>query len=67
MEIFLGAVGVHEGQEISAGFAGGGGDLHTHFFWEQGEAMVIFQVAIGSFAFVNSAVSFPFLVMALIL
>ena len=68
MAIFLGAVGVHEDQGISAGFAGGGApDLRTIFFREQGGAMVIFQIAIGSFAFVDSTVSFSFLVIALIL
>ena len=66
--VFLDAVGGHVGRGISAGFAGGGDpDLHTDFFRGQGGAMVIFKIAIGSVTFLNSAVSFPFLVMALVL
>ena len=68
MAIFQGAVGFHGGQGISAGFAGGGAPrLRTKIFRERGGAMAIFQVAIGSFAFVDLMVSFIFLVRALII
>ena len=68
MAIFQVAIGFRGGQSISAGFAGGGAPhLRTNYFRERGGAMAIFQVAIGSFTFMDLMVSFIFLGGALVI